>query len=137
MRVRATEFVQQTGEALQSADDAVECVRRGVIAYVEFLLAHEDWLQIHLRGRIAWAMKPQGEDAAAAWRQGLDDYAAVIGEGQQQGVFCEGDPVELAILTQSVMQVQMARAIERRETDWSPVVDSMLVHLWRLLGVAH
>lgn len=136
MRVRATEFVQLAGAAMEGVDDAIERVRRGVVAYVEFLLAHEAWLRIHLRGRIAWSMKPQGKDAAAAWRQGLDDYARVIQEGQQQGVFCEGDAMELAILAQAVMQVQMARAIERKERDSSAVVESMLAHLWRLLGVA-
>jgi len=136
MRVRATEFVALTGAAMEGVDDAIERVRRGVVAYVEFLLEHEDWLRIHLRGRIAWSMKPQGKDAVAAWSEGIDDYVRVIDDGQQQGVFCEGDPTDLAILSQAVMQVQMARAIERGEREPSAVVESILAPLLRVLGVA-
>jgi AcrR family transcriptional regulator len=135
MRVRAAEFLEQTGEAMAGVEDPLERVRQGIIAYVGFLLEHEDWLKIHLRDRIAWSMEPKGQDAAAAWSEGLDDYAKVIADGQQQRVFCDGDPLELAVLTQAVMQVQMARAIDQRQRDPAAVVDSILTHVWRLLGV--
>jgi len=72
----------------------------------------------------------------AAWSEGIDDYVRVIDDGQQQGVFCEGDPTDLAILSQAVMQVQMARAIERGEREPSAVVESILAPLLRVLGVA-
>ena len=135
MRVRAGEFVQYTREAMESIEDPVERIRQGVIAYVEFLMEHEDWLRIHLRGRIAWSMKPRGEDAAAAWSEGLDDYAKSIREGQTRGVFCDGDPAELAVLSQAVMQVMLAREIERGEHDPERAADAILAHMWRLLGV--
>ena len=136
MRVRAGEFVQYTREAMEPIDDPVERIRQGVIAYVEFLFEHEDWLRIHLRGRIAWSMKPRGKDVAAAWSEGLDDYASAIHEGQTRGVFCEGDPAELAVLGQAVMQVMLAREMERGERDAERAADAILAHMGRLLGVS-
>ena len=136
MSVRAKEFVSYTREAMERFDDPAERIRHGVIAYVEFLVEHEDWLRIHLRGRISWSMMPKGEDAAVAWREGVDDYTKAIHEGQTRGLFGEGDPVELAVLCQAVMQVMLSRAMERGERDTEQVAESILVHMWRLLGVS-
>jgi len=136
MRVRATEFLEQTAAAIEGVDDPLEQIRCGITAYVAFLLEHEDWLQIHLRGRIAWSFRPRGENAADAWAEGLDGYARVIAKGQEQGVFVEGDPAELSMLAQALMQVQMARAMELEERAVEGVADSIVVHVFRLLGVA-
>lgn len=136
MRVRAAEFIEYTREAMALGDGPVDQLRRGVIAYVGFLFEHEDWLHIHLQGRIAWSIKPKKVDAAAAWSEGLDDYALAIREGIDAGLFAAGDPGELSILTHALMQVLMGRAIEGRERDTEKVAESILAHVWRLLGVS-
>ena len=40
----------------------------------------------------------------------------------------------MAVLAQAVMQVQMARSLDRGERTVDAVVDSILIHVWRLLG---
>jgi hypothetical protein len=135
MRVRANEFIECTTAAMQGIEDPVERVREGIVAYVGFLLEHEDWLQIHLRGRLVDSVEPRDEDLAGAWRKGLDGYVRVIREGQQLGRFAQGDPEDMAVLAQAVMQVQMARSLDRGERTVDAVVDSILIHVWRLLGV--
>jgi AcrR family transcriptional regulator len=135
MRVRAASFVEHVRAAMLESEEPLEQIRRGVAAYVEFLLEHDEWLSIHLRSRVAWSMRPEDEDALAAWKEGLDDYARIIQVGMERSVFLEGDAAELSVLTQSIMQVQMARAVEKGTTSLEPIVESILLYVWRLLGV--
>ncbi len=133
MHARAGAFIAATAAAMEGARDPLERIERGVAAYVAFLFEHENWLRIHLRTRVAWSFRPADEEAAAAWQQGHDDYASALAEGIEQGVFFDGDPSEMSIMTQAIMQVQVARAVERGLTDPSVVADAIMLQLRRLL----
>ena len=62
-----------------------------------------------------------------------DVYAKVLQEGIDAGLFYEGDAEETAILWQSIMQMQMARAVEAGLKDPIEVSSSMMVHIRRLV----
>ena len=136
MRVRAAEFAEETRTAMRGIEDPIERIEQGITSYVRFLLDHRDWLQIHLRAPTAWRAAPDGPEVATEWREGLEGYARMIHEAQELGRICEGDPEELAVLTQSVMQVQMARADDQGIDEPDDVVAMILRPVWRLLGVA-
>ena len=133
MRVRAAAFVEAVSSGLQSADDPCERLENGIRAYVEFLFDHEAWLAIHLRGRVAWSLRPRTDAAVQEWRRGIEDFAKVLREGMDRGVFYEEDSIEMAALCQGIMQQHMARALDRGERDPELVTDRIVEHLMRLV----
>jgi AcrR family transcriptional regulator len=130
---RATAFVQAMRGALVGEDDPLSRIHRGVAAYVAFLFDHEDWLRIHLRTRVAWAFRPADENVAIWWKEGHEEYARVLSQGMQAGLFYEGDPTDTAITLQTLMQVHVARAVERGESDPEAVSNAIMVQVGRLL----
>jgi AcrR family transcriptional regulator len=133
MRERASGFVAATELALDGATGPVERLERLVSAYTTFLVTHEDWMRIHLHSRTAWAFPPGDEQVAVSWQRSREAYTRVLADGIEAGCFHPGDPEELAVIVQTLMQVQMARAIERGERDPDAIAEGMLVHLRRLL----
>jgi AcrR family transcriptional regulator len=133
MRERASGLVELLGAAIQDADDPLEQIEHIVEAYVAFVFENEDWLRIHLRTRVAWAFRPPDRKIAVSWAAARDIYSGVLTEGMNRQLFYPGDPEETAVLVQSVMQVQMARAVERGRDDPGEVAEAMMVHIRRLL----
>ena len=134
---RATAFAEVTRDALVGEDDPLSRIARGVSAYAGFLFEHEDWLRIHLRTRVAWAFRPADEEVAVWWKQGHEEYARVLGQGMDAGLFYAGDPTETAVMLQTIMQVHVARAVERGETDPASVSSAIMVQLRRLVCPPH
>ncbi|WP_419953605.1 TetR/AcrR family transcriptional regulator [Methylobacterium sp.] len=137
LRVRAESFLDSVREGIASEGDALERLEAGIRAYTHFLFEHEEWLQIHLRRRLALDVPARGtrkRDAAPGfWKEGLEGFAGVIEDGIRQGLFYDDDPVELALSGQAVMQVEVARATEQGENDPDAVADSILRLVRRLL----
>ncbi|MBW2419384.1 MAG: TetR/AcrR family transcriptional regulator [Deltaproteobacteria bacterium] len=133
MRERAGGLVALLGSAVETAEDPLEQISRIVEAYVAFVFENEDWLRIHLRARVAWAFRPSDAGIAVSWAAARDIYSGVLSRGMQSGLFYPGDPEETAVLVQSVMQVQMARAVELGRDDPGEVAEAMMVHIRRLL----
>ena len=136
-RERVGAFVAAMREAIESVDDPHDQIRALVETYPAFLLEREDWLRIHLRTRTAWAMRPADEEVAISWQESRDDFTRVLSEGMARGVFYEGDPEEMSVVIQTVMQIHMARAVERGEQDPRALADAMMVHVDRLLCPPH
>ncbi len=133
MRERASAFVAAVGAGLESADDPCVRIENGVRAYVEFLFEHEAWLAIHLRGRVAWSLRPRTQAAVHEWRRGIEDFSKALREGMDRGVFFEEDAIELAALCQGIMQQHMARALDQNERDPELVTGRIVEHLMRLV----
>jgi AcrR family transcriptional regulator len=132
-RVRGEGIVSQIGEAMDAApDDPLSRLEGGVRGYVEFLLAHPSFLRIHLREGRTWGLEPTGGGEREGWRLGLGRFAAILGEGMEQGLFHRGDPVFLALLGAAVMQVHMAHIALATPKDAEALRDEILLQLHRL-----
>jgi hypothetical protein len=122
---------------MQAASDDIEDplvrIEKLVEAYVAYLYEHEDWLRIHLHSRRAWAFRPSDDEVAVSWSTVLETYSRAIQEGMDSGQIYSGDPEELTVLMQSIMQLQMARAIEQERREPRQVATAMLTHIRRLL----
>ena len=70
---------------------------------------------------------------AVSWAKAQDIYNGVLRRGMESGLFYPGEPSETAILVQSIMQMQMARAVELGREDPAEVAEAMMVHIRRLL----
>lgn len=121
-RERGTGLVAEVNQCLAEGGDALTRLRAVVRTNVEYLFEHKDWFQIHLQDRVPWALKPKALHAVAYWEQGVGAIVAVLEEGARQGVFRDDDPWSLAMMMQSIVQVQVARAVERDERDVERIV---------------
>jgi AcrR family transcriptional regulator len=84
---------------------------------VEYLLAHPNFLRIHLREGNAWAIQSEvvAADLPDRWRDDMADQAKTIQQGIDEGVFEPGDPELLVKMMTAVYQVQLADWLEREE----------------------
>lgn len=135
---RVGAFVQRIADALGAAGSPLERLERGVRAYLDFLLAHPDYLRIHLRERTAWGLLPEGAAGAAGaqdwWRAGRGAFAEVLRQGMAQGIFHEGDAELMASMGIAVMQVQLARLADAPgRIDAAAASAEVLLQLRRLL----
>ena len=117
-----SDAVSAARKSAGSPMDKLEC---GTRAFVGFLFDHSDWLRIHVRSRLSWAVRPQEETVAQLWQEGLDGYAEIVRDGIACGDFCDEDPVELAVLVQALTKVQVSQALESGEGDAERVADRL------------
>jgi TetR/AcrR family transcriptional regulator len=136
MRERGAAFHDHVREAVENTHGGtLEQLEAMTGAFVEFLFAHREWLQIHMRSRIAWSVRPSEEAAADLWRRGLEDFEKLLGEGIEQGLFYPTDPSELAVLVNTITKVLVTYAAEAGEDDPQPVAERATLYLRRLLCV--
>ena len=120
-------------KAMAQARDPIEKLTDGARAFVQFLFEHADWLRIHVRSRLSWAVRPEDPATAALWDEGQAAQAAMIREGIQAGLFWADDPHEMALMVQALTKVQVSHAVESGETDANAVADRLIERLLRLV----
>ncbi len=130
--VRGRDFLARMEAAMQGSD-TLERLEKGMRAYVDFLLEHENWLRIQLHQRISWGLGPAEGIGSELWREGVESFARVVEAGIAEGVFHESDPQAMAAMSIAIMQVQLARAVEAGAPDAGRLAGEILVHLRRLL----
>lgn len=136
LRSRSRAFVEAVGEALGGDDGLLHKLRRGVRAYVDFLLTHRDYFTIQLREGRSWGLGPSGQ-TRDDWALGIAMVSEFLREGMRQGIFADGDPALTAATVIAVMQVQLAGLLARDpHADPGAVASTIAVQLERLLGVA-
>lgn len=135
-RERGTALVTRVAQRLQAGGDPLVQLRLIARTNVEFLFEHPDWFRMHLQDRVPWGLQPKAEQAAVYWQEGLGRIVETLRDGIERGVFWKEDPWALAMMMQSIVQVQVARAVEREELDVEQVVAEVEGPLLRLLCVA-
>ena len=133
MEVRGRAMSEAVGKAMAQARDPIEKLTDGARAFVQFLFEHADWLRIHVRSRLSWAVRPEDPATAALWDEGQAAQAAMIREGIQAGLFWADDPHEMALMVQALTKVQVSHAVESGETDANAVADRLIERLLRLV----
>ncbi len=133
MNVRGREMSEAVAAAFARARDPIEKLTVGARAFVQFLFEHGDWMRIHLRSRLSWAVRPEDPTAAALWDEGQEAQSAIIREGIEAGLFWADDPQEMALMVQALTKVQVSHAVESGETDANAVADRLIERLLRLV----
>ena len=100
--------------ALLDAASPLEELLAFVTAYLEFLIAHPDYLRMHLGDSSAWGFGNRFESGvqAQAWRRGHETEVAIFRRGIEEGVFLERDPSLLVRMMAAIQQVALAHWIE-------------------------
>jgi AcrR family transcriptional regulator len=131
---RGRELVEAIEKAIRGRDDPRAMLEAGVRGYVDFLVAHPNYLRIHLRERAAWGLAPSGAYALEQWQQGVALHAEILRRGIERGVFYDGDPELLARRGIALMQVELGRYAESPEKiDAEALAGEIVLQLRRLL----
>ena len=109
---RGREFLSWMMQGVGSAAGAIPQLAQGVRLYVAFLLDHRDFFRIQIREGRSWGLGPTG-DGAGQWPEGLELQMALLRQGVEEGVFCDGDIALLAASGGALMQVLLAGILER------------------------
>ncbi len=90
------------------AATAVERLVLGMHAYVDFMLAHPNWMRIHLNAH-PWGIGPtRGAPERAAWEEGHALHSAVLALAMDEGTVKRSDPTLLARSLAAIQQVHLA-----------------------------
>jgi len=128
-----------TATALVPDGPPLETLMDRVRVSVEYLVAHPNFLRIHLREGNAWAVQTQevGGNLADRWRLNTNQQSKTLQQGIDQGVFEPGDPELMVKMVNAVYQVQLADWLERDEVDPAEVlVERIQATVRRLLCVS-
>jgi AcrR family transcriptional regulator len=129
---RNREILEGSAAAARAASSPEQALLAAVAAYVDFFVAHPEYLRIHLRGGHAWGLAGAGSPSPAqahAWEEGIELYAAIFERGAKSGAFHPGPPRLLARMMIAMQQVQLADWVERgMQQDPGDLVAE--VHAW-------
>lgn len=109
---RGREFLTWMVQGVAASGGALAQLERGVRLYVGFLLDHRDFFRIQIREGRSWGLGPVG-DGAGEWQEGLELQMALLRQGVEDGVFCDGDLALLAASGGALVQVLLAGILER------------------------
>jgi AcrR family transcriptional regulator len=104
-----------TGDAVAVAGNPVAVLLEGVSRYVGYLVAHPQFLRMHLYDGAAWAMPGRNlrsDEQRLAWSTGVAAMAGAVAAGMEQGLFVTDEPERVAKMMIAMQQVQLADWIE-------------------------
>ncbi|MGB1275272.1 MAG: hypothetical protein ACPG77_05930, partial [Nannocystaceae bacterium] len=87
----------------------VEHLVFGMHAYLDFMLAHPNWMRIHLYAH-PWGLGPTSgaQLQSDAWQAGMDLHTSVLAQAMQDGAVLASDPKLLARSLAAIQQVHLA-----------------------------
>ena len=133
-QIRTQELIGAIAAAHDTGDDALESLERGVHAYVEFLVAHENFLRILLRSGLAGGLSTSTAVVAEQGAQGVVNFADILSRGMDEGIFHRGDPHMMAHVGIAIMQVWLGRIPQRGNKGGPELAEEILLQLRRILG---
>jgi len=107
---RLPAILEAARAAAATATTAVEHLVLGMHAYVDFMLAHPNWMRIHLHAH-PWGLGPATSGAQLqydAWQVGMDLHTSVLAQAMQDGTVLPSNPQLLARSLAAIQQVHLA-----------------------------
>lgn len=129
---RGAEFLAEVDAALAEPGDARESLRRGIHAFVRYLVRHPDYFRVDLREGRSWAIGDV--EASPAFQAGIEHWTALMKRGIAEGVFHADDPDVMAVTVFGVMQIQLAAwLLKAARPDAQDIADRICLQLERML----
>lgn len=100
--------------AREGATGFIDHLLVGLEAYLGYLLAHPDYLRLHLMDGSAWALGTglRSNVQLAAWERGKALVTDLLARGVEEGTLAEDDPELLAELMIGMHQVRLAHWVK-------------------------
>ena len=107
---RGRELLQVARDGAQSSDDPRVALDRLIEAYIDYFIAHPDFLRMHLRLGTSWVLGPsQGaQGQVELWSEIHTLQAELMRRGVAAGVFVDEEPAFLAKIFSALDQVLLA-----------------------------
>ena len=129
---RGAEFLAEVDAALAEPGDARESLRRGVRAFVDYLVRHPDYFRMDLREGRSWAIGDV--ESSPAFQTGIAHWTELMKRGIAEGIFDDEDPDVMAVTAFGVMQIQLAAWLAKHgEPDAAAIAERIFRHLERAL----
>jgi AcrR family transcriptional regulator len=130
---RLRELLQRAVAVARGLENPLEMLTAGVRAYVEYFLAHPDYLRMYVGEGSSWGMRVQGGSArAAAGEEGHAMQERLFRRGIESGIFFPGDPDRMARTMVAMQQVRLADWLaDGMRDDPETVVSEMELQLRR------
>ena len=127
---RGAEFLEQVSKALGMPGDARESMRRGVRAFVEYLVAHADYFRVDHREGRSWAIGDV--EASPAFQSGIENWTELMRRGIAEGLFHDEDASVMAVTAFGVMQIQLAAWLAKpKPPTTETIAERIAIHLER------
>jgi AcrR family transcriptional regulator len=133
-RVRGRAMLDAAMRGTVGARSAFAAILAGVRAYAEFLLAHPDYLRLHLHESQPWALSPRFTSAEQGrlWREGLELSITMFRAAIAEGSVVDENPTLLARLMIAAHQVYLGEWVDGgMKEPPGQVVERMVAHLTR------
>jgi len=107
---RGSELLQVAREGAQSADDARAALDGLITAYIDYFIAHPNFLRMHVRLGTSWVLGPSmgASGQVELWSEIHAVQAALMRRGVAAKVFVDEDPAFLAKIFSALDQVLLA-----------------------------
>jgi len=129
---RGREFLARIEAALDPLPPSREAIARGVYAFVDFVVDHEDYFRMDLREGRSWAIGDV--EASPAFQAGVRLWTDLMRRGIAEGVFNDEDPELMATTAFGLMQIQLAYLLARDgEPDRGAIAARIALQLERVL----
>lgn len=111
---RLPELLETARTGAAQASSTIEALVDGEQAYLRYLLAHPDYLKIHLVEH-SWGIGPSRgtTEQLGAYREGLDMHARILQAAMDEGVVIREDPYRLARCIMAIHQIHLWDWVER------------------------
>ncbi len=106
-------------------------------AYAEYLIAHPDYLRLHLHESQPWALRPRftSREQGSIWQEGLELTVATFAAAIAEGTIIAESPMLLSRLMIADHQVILGEWVDQGMQEPPAVlVSRMLAHLERAFG---
>ena len=126
-------------EATAGQGSAFAALLAGIRAYSEFLLAHPDYLRLHLHESQPWALAPRftSSEQGRLWREGLELTVTMFRAAIAEGAVIDESPALLGRLMIAAHQVFLGEWMEQGMKEPPELlVARMQAHVERAFGTA-
>jgi AcrR family transcriptional regulator len=105
---RLQELLRTSVSATRGLENPVDVLVAGVRGYVEFFLAHPEYLRIHLGDSTSWGLPIRaGTPRSVAWEEGQATLTGTLERGIEAGVFYRDDPSRLARACAAIGEIRL------------------------------
>lgn len=115
---RLGDLIRTAQRAAQDSASPLDRLVAGVRAYIEYFLAHPEYLQIHLAEGTSWGLPVTGgTPRAQAWAEGHAMQVRLFERGIQEGLFYPDDPSRMANTLAAMQQIRLAEWLAGGQAD--------------------
>jgi AcrR family transcriptional regulator len=129
---RGTELLGRTRAtgmaAWQQRGNVLDAILASVVSFVDYFVAHPEYLRVVLREERAWGVGPAraSVEQTVMWREGIEGAVLAMRQGIADGLLVDGDPNLMARSWVALQQAHLGHWLEQGQQADAAVVARQL-----------